>query len=294
MTSPGHRGDADPPDGTPTPAYPPVSPPAARRGTGAPGGGPRPPADDAWPTPDNPWPPDDDEAPAGQHRAAPGPGGRRALLAGGAVAVVAVLVTAAVLASHVGGPAGPSSTLDGAAPALLAPPTGPAVPSLLPTVPPPGSARLGGPIPTVPAVGASAAGPASPAPGTSAPRSSRRAGASATASVRGAVPPPPARPAVPPPLDVVARPGHGAIVVTWNPPRVAADASPIVRYDLTVVRLADGASETIMVSVVMPGNGIYQPVTGLAGGYAYAVTVTAIDQGGRRSAPASGGTVVPS
>jgi hypothetical protein len=74
---------------------------------------------------------------------------------------------------------------------------------------------------------------------------------------------------------------------------MAADASPIVNYTLTVRRVADGATETVSVPVVNPSSGIYQPVPGLANNLAYTVTVIAVDQGGRTSAPVSAGPVVP-
>jgi hypothetical protein len=113
---------------------------------------------------------------------------------------------------------------------------------------------------------------------------------------RGAAPPSPdpAAPAlVPAPVGLAVAAGNGGLIASWSPPAMAAGASPIVSYDLTVRRVADGATETVSVPVVNPGSGIYQPVPGLANNLAYTVTVTAVDQGGRTSAPVAAGPVVP-
>jgi hypothetical protein len=116
---------------------------------------------------------------------------------------------------------------------------------------------------------------------------------SAPRPVPAAPPAAPAAPAVPAPTGLRVAAGNGALAASWNAPATAPGAPPIVSYNLTVRRIADGATETINVPVVNPGAGIYQAVPGLANNLAYTVTVTAIDQAGHTSPPVSAGPVIP-
>lgn len=104
---------------------------------------------------------------------------------------------------------------------------------------------------------------------------------------------PPAPGEVPAPTGLRVVAGNGGLAASWNPAIATPGGSPVVSYNLNVRRVADGATESINLPVINPGSGIYQPVPGLANNLAYTVTVVAIDQGGRSSAPLSAGPVVP-
>jgi hypothetical protein len=199
-----------------------------------------------------------------------------AALAALAAAVVATATTAALQGRPAASPASRVT-----APARVPPSSSPALPTAT------SSSAAPSPVPpTVAVTAAAGTTTASPPRRTPSPQLPRVAAGPPPATPAGAPP-------VPAPTGLTVVAGNGGLAASWNAPATAPGASPIVSFNLTVRRVADGAAETISVPVVNPGSSIYQPVPGLANNLAYTVTVVSIDQGGRSSASVSAGPVVP-